>query len=86
MEKRNGTGIIKKYYYDRIEEYYAYYEFFVFNGNKEGKYKQFYKNGQLYLICNYKNGKIEGEFQSYYESGQLYIKCNYKNNKIEGEW
>jgi len=35
-------------------------EYFENDGKKEGEYKQYYVNGQLYRICNYVNGKIEG--------------------------
>ena len=31
-------------------------EYFIFNGKKEGEYKSYYYNGQLWEVCNYING------------------------------
>ena len=42
-------------------------EFFEINGKKEGVYKYYHKNGNIYLICNYINGELNGELISYYE-------------------
>ena len=61
-EKNNG--IIQEYY--DLTKAKICYEFFIFNGKKEGEYKSYYENGQLYSICNYKNGKYEGEYTQYY--------------------
>jgi antitoxin component YwqK of YwqJK toxin-antitoxin module len=35
-------------------------EIFVNAGKKEGEYKAYHSNGQLYNICNYINDKKEG--------------------------
>ena len=77
-EKRNG--IIQTYYYEiNIRLWYGY---FTFNGKREGEYKEYYNNGQLCMICNYKNNKIEGECKEYYKNGKLELMHNYKNDKI----
>ena len=60
-------------------------KYFIFNGKKEGEYKEYYSNGLLDIICNYKNDKREGEYKSYYNNKQLYKICNYKNGDLEGE-
>jgi antitoxin component YwqK of YwqJK toxin-antitoxin module len=47
------------------------------NGIREGEYKEYHENGQLWVICNYIDGKIEGELKSYHNNGQLEAICNY---------
>ncbi len=46
-----------------------YKEYFIFNNKKEGEYKDYYNNKQMYIISNYidgkLDGKIKGEFKSY---------------------
>ena len=61
-------------------------EYFIFNGKKEGEYKQYDNSGKSSVICNYKNGNLEGEYKQYHENGKLCIICNYKNGKKEGEY
>jgi len=36
-------------------------EVFMNNNKKEGKYKKFYMNGQIKIICNYINDNLNGE-------------------------
>jgi antitoxin component YwqK of YwqJK toxin-antitoxin module len=45
------------------------FKYFKFNDKKEGEYKEYYINGKLEEICNYKNGWREGEYKNYYENG-----------------
>jgi antitoxin component YwqK of YwqJK toxin-antitoxin module len=50
---------------------------------KEGEQKQYYPNGQLYRIENYRNGLYEGKI--YDENGQLrYIQYWINDKKIVG--
>ncbi len=79
-EKKNG--IIKIYY--RTTEIKSQIKYFIFNGKREGEYKEYHENGQLKKICNYSNDKKEGKYKQYYKNGKIYIICNYKNAKIEG--
>ena len=65
---------------DKIERAYSVDE----NGNKQGPYVSFYKNGQLKVKCTYKDGKYDGPYEEYYEDGQLGIKCTYNNGKEDG--
>ena len=53
---------------------------------KNGEYKEWYENGQLYVECVYKDDKIEGEYKEWYENGQLYAECVYKNGIFDGEY
>ena len=96
------NGVLRMYYdnYDNYNDNYdnyndtnnytqtklLYYEYFVFNGKKNGTYKAYYENGQLREICNYKDGKKEGGNIKYYNDGCIRIICNYKNDKLEGEY
>ncbi len=41
---------------------------YKFNEKLYGKYIEYF-NGNIYIICNYKNDKREGEYISYYKSG-----------------
>jgi len=43
---------------------------------KEGEYKGWYSDGQLWIHCFYnKEKEIEGEYKLWYDNGQLYIHC-----------
>ena len=57
----------------------------IFRGNTEqGKYEQWYENGQLNSENNYKDGEKEGIQKYWYKNGQLESKINYKNGKRDG--
>ena len=45
-------------------------------GKRTGKWKGYYKNGQLDRIGNSLNDKEEGEWKYYYDTGQL-LKIEY---------
>ena len=49
------------------------------NGELEGFWKYYYKDGQLSSNRNYKDGKKDGLWETYYENGQLKTKGNYKD-------
>lgn len=83
MTKRRNCVI--KIYVD-IAKIDLYCEYYIFNGKMEGNYKEYYKNKQLFTICNYINGKKEGLCKKYYDNEQLYSECNYKNNKLFGKY
>lgn len=51
---------------------------------KETTVKEFYDNGQLYMITTYVDGIENGVYERYYENGQLDIKVNYLNGEWEG--
>ena len=45
-------------------------------------FKQFYKNGQLWVICNYINEKINGEYKIYEKYSLLEKHEIYENDII----
>jgi len=55
-----------------------YFIYFVFNRKKEGEYKEYYDNGQLCIMCNYKNDKLNGEYKEYDRDGELWKLCTMK--------
>jgi antitoxin component YwqK of YwqJK toxin-antitoxin module len=52
---------------------------------KDGVYKEYYYNGNLYMICNYVAGKKDGDCFEYHENGKLYVSSTYCNGKLEGQ-
>ena len=54
------------------------------NGERDGAWVSYHKNGQLFLKSYWKNFKQEGTWISYRENGQFWFKMNYKNGKTEG--
>ena len=46
------SELVRTYYTNGniLEEYY------MFNGKKEGEFKSYWDNGQLWEVCNYING------------------------------
>ena len=53
-------------------------------GKKEGIYKSYHDNGQLWEEINYINGKMNGIYKSYYSNGELEFEVNYIDDiKIE---
>ena len=57
-------------------------EVFIHNGKREGVYKSYHDNGQLFQEVNYINGKREGIYKSYHNNGQLWKEVNYINDVI----
>lgn len=49
-------------------------------GIAHGPYYEWYKNGQLKVLANYRNDTLSGEYKKWYESGQLHYKRKYKHN------
>jgi antitoxin component YwqK of YwqJK toxin-antitoxin module len=72
-------------YYDK-EHTKLKEEYFVRYGMKNGEYKKYDEDGQLWDICMYKDGMKNGKFKTYYENGQLRIMCSYTNNIEDGEY
>jgi antitoxin component YwqK of YwqJK toxin-antitoxin module len=49
-------------------------------GQKHGKYKDWYSNGNKCLECTYKNGKLHGLFKDWFLSGKIdYINTQKKD-------
>jgi antitoxin component YwqK of YwqJK toxin-antitoxin module len=81
MIQTNLVYLDKKFYGDEC--------YILPNGKREGLYKLFYNNRQLYKQCNYIDDKIEGIYETWFEDGKLHSRCDYINNKRNGlykEW
>ena len=55
-------------------------------GNKQGPFELYYKSGQLWVKCTYKDGKEDGPYERYYTNGRLNLKCTYKDGKLDGPY
>ena len=56
-------------------------EYFIHNGKKEGVYKSYHYNGQLYKEVNYIDGIENGIEKSYWINGKLKEEVNYIDGK-----
>jgi len=52
------------------------------NGELDGSYKVWYKDGQLKGEANYKNGKLYGIARTWNVNGELCSQDNFKNGKL----
>lgn len=74
---------IKSYHHDTQnlhEDYYVDKR----TGRKEGPYREYYSNGQLYISTHYEDNEYNGESFMYYQDGQLALKITYVNGRREG--
>jgi antitoxin component YwqK of YwqJK toxin-antitoxin module len=46
-------------------------------GNKQGEYKAWYSDGQLWVHCFYVDDKVHGEYKLWYSDGQIWVHCYY---------
>jgi antitoxin component YwqK of YwqJK toxin-antitoxin module len=60
--------------------------FGVVNGKKEGKYENFYPNGQLLMSGQIKNNKNVGEWKYFYSNGNLESSGIFENDRAQGLW
>ena len=82
MSETKSSGVIRTYH-DQ-DETKLKEEVFMINGKKEGVYKSYHKNKQLYEEVNYINGKKHGIYKSYHINGQLHEEINYIDDiKVE---
>ncbi|ROH96388.1 toxin-antitoxin system YwqK family antitoxin [Chryseobacterium daecheongense] len=56
------------------------------DGLQEGTCKQFYKNGQVKEIAEWKKGKLEGDAVFYFENGKIQAQGEYKKGYKVKEW
>jgi antitoxin component YwqK of YwqJK toxin-antitoxin module len=49
-----------------------------------GKYREFYPNGQVFVEGQYNRGRQDGEWTYYYDNGKLNRKAKYNNGKPDG--
>ena len=49
--------------------------------NEDGKWTEYWENGQIKSVENYKYGKKDGKWTRYYKNGQIASERNYKDDK-----
>jgi antitoxin component YwqK of YwqJK toxin-antitoxin module len=64
------------YYHGGTKKRKEWYELF---GVKEGPYKSYWDNGQLWVDTTYHGGQPEGPYKRYWGNGQLYEDITYQN-------
>ena len=57
---------------------------FFQNGILEGVLTEYYENGQLALLANYKNENEEGIYKTFHPNGQLWQDNFFKEGELEG--
>ncbi len=66
-----------------VEERDRYY---FKTGKADGKWINFYKNGNLKSIRNWKDGKLNGKYIIYLENGNKVSEVDYTNGKENGKY
>ena len=56
------------------------------NGQMDGVWEYYYKNGQLWWKRSYLNGKEDGVLEEYHENGKPNVKGSYLNGERNGVW
>jgi antitoxin component YwqK of YwqJK toxin-antitoxin module len=56
------------------------------NGNRQGLWGTYYKNGQLDSKGSFKDDKKDGIWEYYWDNGQLMSKGSFKDDKQDGIW
>ena len=56
------------------------------DGQKDGAYCSYYKNGQIKVKSFYRKGQLEGPYEEYYENGRLKRKGTCKDDKFDGPY
>ena len=56
------------------------------DGEKDGPWVRYLKNGQLLWKGTWKDGKKDGPWVSHYENGQLRYERTYKDGILDGPW
>ena len=74
------SGFVRKYVDNK-----KLLSFSLDEGKIDGEYVEYYYNGYLKNISNFKNGELEGKFLSYYDNNVLMEEINYQNGLMEGE-
>jgi len=53
-------------------------------GRRQGEFKWYYANGQLWLHCWYKDDEYHGEYKSYHKDGSLWEHTYFEDGKEKG--
>jgi len=75
----NGTSVEYSRYGGSLE-YIRNYK----NGELDGPYEKYYREGQLERRENYKNGKLDGLYEWFKINGDFNYRGNYKNGERDG--
>jgi antitoxin component YwqK of YwqJK toxin-antitoxin module len=83
---KNGDSILMK-----SIEYHPNHKIFIEgdfkNGKREGTWKSWYENGNLWSISTFREGMQVGETSTYHENGNLRYSGTYNNeSKRTGTW
>jgi len=83
----NNRRLTRHYYYDKGK--IDYYET-LSNIDRHGEYKDFYDNGNIKSVCEYKDdrngGMKHGFYKEYYPTGRLKVEGSYRDNIKDGRW
>ena len=74
-ELKDGRGFIKEYYFG------GHFEGEIFNGERNGKGKEYNYSGILKFDGKYLNGKRNGKGKEYYNNGNILFDGEYLNDK-----
>ena len=83
------SSIVEGYIYEKVNKpdiIGHIHEYVERYGKKEGYWKIWHPNGQLWIQCYYKDWRFVGEFKRWYDNGQLEEKYYWKEGKREGEY
>jgi len=58
-----------------------YGKFIYIDDKRNGEYKSYYTNGQLWNVCIYIDDNKNGEYKRYNMLGNIQQSCNYVNGK-----
>ncbi|WP_300392199.1 hypothetical protein [Fusobacterium sp.] len=56
-----------------------------FENGQYKRYTEFYMNGRLRILANFKNGKLNGDQREYYSTGKVKRKSTRKDGKLDGK-
>lgn len=83
--KNNMHEVEVKEYYDTEKKQLKRVFFLNCSREKEGEYKQWYMDGQLWEHSFYKHNVLDGESKRWHPNGRLWQHWIFKNGQAEGE-
>jgi hypothetical protein len=76
----NGTTIE----YDSLGHILRIYQ--MREGNREGRFVEYYDNGNIHILCAYSNNTLNGTYSSYHRSGYADEVGSYISGCKTGDW
>lgn len=80
----NDNGLNETYYNNGKGELNK--KFTKKNGNIEGLYKSFYRNGNIKSEVSFSRNKYDGPYKMYYSTGEVRVEGNFRNHKKNGDF